>query len=293
MKLLLFGGSGQLGREIIKRCKDLHFEVAAPVTREVNITDVQQIYYLTKTLRPDVIINSAAYTAVDLAEQEIDKAYGVNHLGVINVAKAAAQVNARVIHLSTDYVFAGNTEKPLKEEDPTNPLSVYGKSKLAGEQALMQELGDKALVVRTSSLHGAYGQNFVHTMLKLFAEKSEVKIVAEQRMSPTWAGWLAEVLLDLCRIDASGIIHASGSGSVSWHRFASLIYNHALPHNKKINPNLKITPISLEELNRPAKRPVYSVFNCDKLSALIGRQPMNYEEGLLQHLKEIDFGCKL
>lgn len=290
MKILLFGGEGQLGREVRPRAHELNFDVIAPVMSEVDIANRDQVFFLMEQLRPDLVLNCAAYTAVDLAETERDLAFAVNHIGVENIALATRKHGGRVIHISTDYVFAGDGARALTESDPTKPINVYGESKLAGEVALAKTLGDRALTVRTSSLHGQYGQNFVHTMLKLFTERAEVSVVDDQWMSPTWAGWLAEVLVDLVRMDISGVVHASCAGTVSWHQFASEILSLT---QDELSPRAieKLVPIGAAAYPRPAKRPAYSVFDCARLTQILGREPISWKVGLRSHLQEVGYMC--
>jgi len=282
MKILLFGGSGQLGFEIRQRAHALNFNLVAPVSSEVDVGSESQVLALADRVRPDVIINSAAYTAVDKAEVEKDAAYRINRDGARNSAIAAEKYCARTVFVSTDYVFSGDGNTPLKESDPVDPQSVYGASKLAGENEVLSVLGSKALVVRTSSLHGQKGLNFVGTMLKLFADKPEVKVVYDQWMSPTWAGWLAEVILDLLRTEASGVVHASGDGATTWFDFAAAIREFGTPTSP-----VRLSKITAAEFGRPAKRPVYSVFDCSKLTSILGREPIDWREGLKRHLRDL------
>ncbi len=287
MKILLFGGAGQLGKEIQKRAADLNFEVVSPVVKELDISEKDQVIYLARQVKPDVILNSAAFTAVDQAEQEQELAFQINRDGAAYAAMAARQSGARLIHISTDYVFSGEGKTPLKESDPTDPRSVYGASKLAGEQAVLEENPERSVIVRTSSLHGAYGHNFVHTMLSLFEQKDELRVVNDQIMSPTWAGWLSEVLLDICRTDHAGILHASGRGAISWFDFATRIYEYSRQAlNRK--GELKIIPATSQEYTRPAPRPAYSVLDCSLLARVIGREIPGWEIGLEMHLREIN-----
>lgn len=288
MRVLIFGGTGQLGFELQKRANDLNFEFIAPVTSEVDISELEQVKYLAAQTEPDIIINCAAYTAVDKAEEESTRAFKINRDGLANVALAAKEIDCRLIGISTDYVFDGTASKPISEDAPTNPINVYGASKLAGEKEATKILGDKVLLLRTSSLHGQKGVNFVHTMLKLFEEREVVKVVNDQYMSPTWAGWLAEVVLDLCRIECSGILHASCSGVISWFDFAVAILDFARAELKN-GERVKIEPIGCGELARPAKRPKYSALDCGKLATVLGRKPLNWKEGLKEHLKEIGY----
>lgn len=290
MKILLFGGSGQLGYELRTRSAQLSFELISPVTAEVDITDREQVTFLTTAVQPDVVINSAAYTAVDKAEEEQARAFAVNRDGACNVALACQAAQCRLIHLSTDYVFDGSLGRPLREDDPVNPLSVYGRSKLEGELAIQEVLGDKALIARTQSLYGLKGTNFVHTMLKLFREREVLTIVNDQWVSPTWAGWLAEVLLDLVRIPCGGVVHTSCAGVTSWFDFASQILRRVqecAAQQGDTRALARLEPITAEKFNRPARRPTYSAFDTGKLSKLIGRAPISWQAGLQHFLSEV------
>ncbi len=286
VKILLFGGSGQLGFDIKKRARDLDFEVVSPVTAEVDITEREAVKRFVATLKPAVVINSAAYTAVDKAEHEADTAMLVNRDAAGFVAEACAAAKARLIHISTDYVFDGSLGRPLKETDPTNPLSVYGRSKLEGEQRVLEALGDRALVLRTQALYGQRGVNFVQSMLKLFPERPELRIVDDQWVSPTWAGWLAEAILDFVRMPVGGIVHASCHGTVSWFDFASEIQELSR-RSFGDKPLARLERTTAKELNRPAKRPTYSAFDTTLISSLLGRAPLPWQEGLKRHLAEI------
>ena len=286
MKILLFGGAGQLGFELTKRAADLNFSVVSPVISEVDISSLEQVRFIAQRLKPDLIINSAAYTAVDQAESNRDEAFRVNRDGARNVAMVAKELGSRLLYVSTDYVFDGEQGTPLTESDPTNPLGVYGASKLAGEQAVQEAYGAEALIVRTSSLHGQRGENFVHTMLKLFDEREIVRVVSDQFMSPTWAGWLAEVMLDLVRMRATGVVHASCAGVISWLDFAKKIHELGKPMQGD-SWRAQLAPLSMEELGRPAKRPRYSAFDTTRLAQLLGRPALPWEEGLRNHLREI------
>lgn len=287
MKILLFGGTGQLGYELKKRASDLAFELISPVTAELDITDREQVKFLVGSVKPDLVINSAAYTAVDKAEEERDRAFAVNRDGARYVAEACqAAGRCRLIQLSTDYVFDGMLNRPLREDDAVNAVSVYGRSKLEGEEAVSEILGERALIVRTQALYGQKGVNFVYTMLKLFPEKDVLKIVGDQWVSPTWAGWLAEALLDFARIDRGGIVHASCAGAVSWFDFAREIMRLAAPHFKGV-PLAQLQETTAQELNRPARRPVYSAFDTGAITEMLGRPPISWQEGLRVFLQEI------
>jgi dTDP-4-dehydrorhamnose reductase len=286
VKILLFGGSGQLGYELKKRANDLAFEVVSPVTKELDITDKAQVFTLIRSLQPTTVINSAAYTAVDKAEEEPDRAFAINAQGVRNISEACAKCGVRLLHISTDYVFDGLLGRKLKEDDAVNPLSVYGRSKLEGEEFVRSICGDGGLVVRTQALYGQKGVNFVHTMLKLFGERDVLKVVDDQFVSPTWAGWLAEVLLDLVRLPISGTLHASCGGVVSWYDFAREIQRLSLESyaGKSV---ARIEPTIAAELNRPAKRPIYSAFDTSRLESVLGRPVLSWQAALNLFLREI------
>ncbi len=286
MKILLFGGSGQLGYEIQQRAYDLNFELVSPVISEVDISDLDQVVYLSRKFRPEVIVNAAAYTAVDKAEEDRVPAFAVNRDGAAHTAEAAKVVGARLVHISTDYVFSGTGETPLTEESPVGPLNVYGASKLAGEEEVTRILGDRALILRTSSLHGQRGENFVHTMLKLLTERQVVRVVQDQIMSPTWAGWLAESILDLAKLGTGGLFHASCAGAVSWYDFAAEIV--ALTEPRLPDGSVcRLEPTTLADFPRPAIRPRFSVLDCSKLTKVLGRRPLSWREGLRAHLRDI------
>jgi dTDP-4-dehydrorhamnose reductase len=286
VKILLFGGSGQLGFELRKRAADLNFELVSPVTTELDITDRTQVANLVRALRPTAVINSAAYTAVDKAEEEQDRAFSINAEGVRNIAEACKRCGSRLIHISTDYVFDGSFGRPLREDDPVNPLSVYGKSKLAGEEYAHSICDEQAVVVRTQALYGQKGVNFVHTMLKLFGEREVLKVVNDQFVSPTWAGWLAEILLDLVRLPVSGTLHASCDGVVSWFDFAKEIQRLAAGSFEG-SRLARIEPTTAAELSRPAPRPVFSAFDTSRLISVLGRPTLGWQPALETFLKEI------
>lgn len=286
MKILLFGGAGQLGWELRTRAEDLEFEVVSPVLAEVDITEHDQVARVVGSVHPDVVINCAAYTAVDKAEEEVDLCFRINRDGAANIARACEQHKAHCIHISTDYVFDGLLGRPLKEGDAVNPLSVYGRSKWEGEERVRDVLGDNALVVRTQALYGQKGVNFVQTMIKLFGERDVVKVVDDQWVSPTWAGWLAEVLLDCSRIQVGGTLHASCHGSVSWFDLASEIRSRSLSHyeGRKV---AVVERTTASTLNRPALRPTLSAFDTTKITNLLGRPPLKWEDALGFFLREI------
>lgn len=286
MRILLFGGSGQLGGELIKRGRDLNFDIASPVSSEIDVASIDQVRLLCERLKPNVIINSAAYTAVDKAEDEPDNAFRINRDGARVVAMAAKDLKARLLHISTDYVFDGSLGKSYTEDSPPKPLGIYGQSKFAGEQEVLSIWPDNSLIVRTSWLHGMYGANFVRTMLQLYKTKSEVRVVNDQWGSPTWAGWLAEVLLDLARLPDVGIVNATCGGEATWYDFAKAILDEVRPSMDGVSL-VKIIPQSTAESGRKAPRPKFSVLNSAKLTGILGRPVMHWRDGLRAHLHDI------
>ncbi len=252
MRVLVTGAHGQLGREIVKLFANVH-EVFGFGHRELDITDPEQTDTIVGRVQPDVIIHSAAYTAVDRAQEERELAYLVNGLGTRNIAVAANAVGAKLCAISTDYVFDGQATNPYTENNKTNPQSVYGSSKLAGEQ-FIQDIMQRYFIVRTSWVFGLYGNNFVKTMLKIGNAGKSLRVVNDQIGSPTYTRDLAAFLLELVQSEKYGIYHASNRGSCSWYEFALEIF-------KQTSLAVDLTPCLTEEFPRPAPRPKYSVLD--------------------------------
>lgn len=253
MKVLVTGAKGQLGSDIVLLFSEQGFDVYGYGREELDITNQQQVNETISTVQPDVVIHTAAYTQVDLAESEPDKAFLVNAIGTRNIAVAAHKVDAKLVYISTDYVFDGMATEPIDEFQPTNPKTIYGKSKLAGEQ-FVRELHNKFFIVRTSWVFGAYGNNFVKTMLKLTEKTNEIKVVNDQIGSPTYTVDLAEKLAELIVTEKYGTYHISNEGQCSWYEFACEIF-------RLVNKDVKIIPCTTEEFPRPAKRPQFSVLD--------------------------------
>ena len=286
MRIALFGGSGQLGTELKGRAKALDFELFSPVRNEVDVVEAEQVRGVLESLQPDVVVNAAAYTAVDKAEEERDLVFAINSDGARNIADGCRVVGARLIHISTDYVFDGSLGRPLSEKDSVNPLSVYGASKLAGEQGVLESLSGQSVILRTQALYGRGGPNFVATMLSLFKERELIKVVNDQFVSPTWAGWLAEVVLDLMRIDCAGVLHASCGGTVSWFDFAKTIQAKSRDI-LGLDSQTVIEPIGSNDFQRPAKRPEFSAFDTGLLEATLKRPVASWEASLDYFLEEL------
>lgn len=259
MKVLVTGAGGGLGSELPELWPEVG--LIQQTRGDLDITDAAAVQSRIEEKRPDVIIHAAAYTAVDRAESEPEKAMAANRDGTANVAKAAAAIDAVLIYPSTDYVFDGKKETPYREDDQTNPLSVYGKSKLAGEQVAIEH-NPKTYVVRTSWLYAHHGKSFVSTMLKLFKEKNELSIVSDEVSSPTYAKDFAEALKAL--LDARpdfGIYHASCGGETNWFEFAQEIAGLS-------NDDVRLKPTTASAWGAAAKRPAYSKLDCGKIGGL-------------------------
>ncbi|MEB3103756.1 dTDP-4-dehydrorhamnose reductase [Ferviditalea candida] len=252
MKIVVTGAGGQLGQDLVRIMNEQH-EVFGLTRNELDIKDLQQTQSVIESIRPDAIVHAAAYTAVDLAEDEETEAYQVNAFGSRNIALAAEQVGAKICYISTDYVFDGQAATPYREYDNTNPAGVYGKSKRAGED-LVKTLSSRYFIVRTSWVYGKHGNNFVKTMLKLAKEKDSLKVVHDQVGSPTYTVDLSYFIKELIETEKYGIYHASNTGTCSWFEFAKAIFEES---SIKVN----VQPCTTEEFPRPAPRPKYSVLD--------------------------------
>lgn len=224
----------------------------------LDIRDAQAVTIAIREMRPDVIVNAAAYTAVDKAESEPDLAFAINQTGVAHLAEAADAVSARLVHVSTDFVFTKSSGQPFKPDATVSPVSVYGKSKLAGEQVLLEAMPDASAIVRTAWLYSSHGNNFVKTMLRLMGEKDELGVVADQIGSPTWAHSLANALWQTVLLDVSGTLHWTGAGVASWYDFAMAIGEEA-KHIGLIDKVPQINALTTRQYPTPAQRPSYSV----------------------------------
>lgn len=266
MKILLTGANGQLGRCFQDRLP-AHWQIWSTDANELDITDLKQVEAAIVHYQPDAIVNAAAYTAVDKAESEPEIAENINVHGPQNLAIVATKYNVRLVHVSTDYVFDGNATEPYNEDSATNPLSVYGKTKLAGEQAVAQ-VSYEAIIVRTAWVFSEYGNNFVKTMLRLAKERDSLSIVNDQRGCPTYAGDLALAIISLLEKNAEGgIYHYCGDEEVSWYEFAESIFAIAADKSRLIGiPSLK--PIPTTDYPTPAYRPAFSTLACDRVKKL-------------------------
>ncbi|WP_027896837.1 dTDP-4-dehydrorhamnose reductase [Zestomonas thermotolerans] len=290
MRVLITGARGQVGHELLRRAPS-GFEVMGLGSSELDIGDAGSVESTLRQLRPRLIINAAAYTAVDKAESEPEQAYRVNRDGVANLARAAAEIGAPILHISTDYVFAGDAQQPYLETDPTAPSGVYGASKLAGEQVLA-EIHPRHLVLRTSWVFGAHGNNFVKTMLRLGRERDKLGVVADQHGGPTPADSIADALWQLASSYRSqgnlqwGIYHFSGAPACSWHDFAVEIFRQA-GQMGLLERLPRVDAISTSDYPTPARRPAWSVLSCSRLEADHGIGQPDWREGLRRVLEEL------
>jgi dTDP-4-dehydrorhamnose reductase len=271
--ILVVGAGGMLGHDLMKV---LEGDVRGLDLPDVDITSLESTLRVVRTLKPRVIINAAAYTDVDGCETNRELAMQVNGEGVAHLAMAAREIDALLVHVSTDYVFDGNKGTPYEEDDLTGPVSVYGDSKLAGE--LNAVFAGEYLIVRTQWLYGLHGKNFVETMLRLAGEKTELSVVDDQIGSPTWSHDLALAIKALIDNGCRGIYHAANSGYCSWNEFARAIF-------AETGMNVAVKPMTTAELNRPARRPLYSTLDCSKLVRDTGFRPQPWSEALKGYLK--------
>lgn len=267
MKVLLTGANGQLGH-CFQDVFPSDWSIITANRQQLDITDFNAVEAYIANHRPDAIVNAAAYTAVDRAEDEYELAYKVNVIGAENLAILAKKYHAKLIHISTDYVFDGNKNFPYLETDLTLPINVYGKTKRKGELAILQHESN-AIVIRTSWVFSEYGNNFVKTMLKLAATRSELSIINDQLGCPTYAGDIANIIIAMLRNNSQGgIYHFCGDQCVTWFQFATKIFSVANALNLMANKDLHIKPILTADYPTKAQRPLYSVLNIEKIEQL-------------------------
>jgi dTDP-4-dehydrorhamnose reductase len=292
VRILLLGGNGQLGRELRRSLAPLGELVVA--TRDgvdadaaANFDDPTALAAMVRGSGADVVVNAAAYTAVDKAEADADAAFRVNSEAPGAIARACARIDALLVHYSTDYVFDGSASRPYREDDATAPLGVYGISKLAGEDAIRAS-GARHAILRTAWVYASHGRNFLLTMLRLANERDELRVVADQIGAPTPAAWIADATADLIRrgVAESGTWHLVTSGQVSWHGFASAIMEdaHALGLLERMPT---VVPITTAEFPTPARRPAYSVLDTTRLHDDFGIVPPAWRGELRATLREI------
>ncbi|AHE98561.1 dTDP-4-dehydrorhamnose reductase [Thioalkalivibrio paradoxus] len=285
MRILITGAGGQLGREL-QRLTAERYEALALDRSALDITDAAKVTAAVEAFRPDWIVNAAAYTAVDRAETEPDRAFAINRDGSAQLARAARMLGAHMVQVSTDYVFDGRLARPYRPDDATAPLNVYGRSKLAGEQAVHDTLGDSALILRTSWVYAAHGGNFLLTMLRLMRERSELRVVEDQVGTPTHAASLASAILAAIEAGASGVHHWSDAGVASWYDFAVAIQEEAQLSGFDV-AGCRVVPIPAREYPTPAVRPPCSLLDKGSLRALIGQPGRPWRQELRAALRAL------
>lgn len=262
MKWLIAGANGQLGRCLQENLGSRGIDFVALSRSDLDITNIDRVEHLIKNIKPDVVVNAAAYTNVELAETDSEAAFKVNHLGATNLATASRSINANLVHFSTDYVFSGHGNSPWHVNDLKEPLSIYGKSKLAGEVEILKVYPEKSLIIRTAWLHSPFGKNFYKTMLtKALSNDESVRVINDQQGQPTNAYELAGLTLSaVTKNVAPGIFHGTNADSCSWFEFAKYIFEIA-----GADP-ARITPVLSSEFATKAQRPKYSVLDNQKWS---------------------------
>ena len=285
MRALLVGSSGQVGQACLQSVP-AHVELRACTHVELDITDSAKIAAVVDEFRPDVLINTAAYTAVDKAESDKPAAQACNVDGPGRLAAAMARhAGARMIQISTDFVFDGRGSSPYKPDSPTGPHSVYGATKLAGEQATLSALGDRAVILRTAWVYSASGNNFVRTMLRLMA-KGEVRVIADQVGTPTSAASLAETIWAIAAAKTGGVYHWTDAGVASWYDFAVAIAEEATRIGLLTKP-VVVTPIATSDYPTPARRPSYSVLDKSSTAKAFGLHQVHWRTRLRTVIEEL------
>jgi dTDP-4-dehydrorhamnose reductase len=288
-KILVTGKNGQVGWELQRTLAPLG-QIIAVDAEDMDLRDVDAIRNKVREIAPHIIVNPAAHTAVDKAESEADLAMAINGTAAGVLAEEAKKLDALLIHYSTDYVFNGSKTSPYVESDTPDPQSVYGRTKLAGEQAI-QAVGGKHLILRTSWVYGVHGGNFVKTILRLAKERSELRIVADQYGAPTWARLLAESTAQIIgkySEDKSGVYHLTSSGSTNWHQFAEEIVRLARQYDDALKDKpLTIHPIATHEYPVPAKRPANSSLSTEKVRKTFGLALPSWEYELAECIYQL------
>ena len=276
-KILITGSLGQLGRAVAEACADRSIEFDGRDIDTLDISDAETVTNWIETSRPTDVINCAAYTAVDDCETDEQSAMKINGTAAGILAAACNAVGARLVQISTDYVFAGDGERPYTEEDPVAPISAYGRTKLRGEE--LARTAHQHLIVRTAWLYGHGRKNFVEAIRgQINNGVDTLRVVADQRGSPTFCGDLARAVLDLIQTDADGVVHAVNSGETTWHGFAVAIAS-------LLGAEVEVLRITSEEVRRPAPRPAYSVLDTTRLSGILGRRMPAWEDALARYLE--------
>ena len=275
MRIAILGATGLLGKDLLREWTG--DEIVGFSSRDADIREPQQVNEIVQKVRPEWIVLSAAYTNVDDCESHPDLAFAVNRDGAVNVAKAAKRIGAKLVFISSDYVFDGKKTSPYETDDPRNPQSVYGRSKAEAEAQLLNVLPE-CCIARTSWLFGTGGKCFPDTILKLSASRSTLDVVNDQRGCPTYSVDLARTIIKLCRNNASGIVHATNAGDCSWFEFAREIV-------KRAGLSTEVRPVSSDQMARPAPRPAFSVLSARSLQPY-GIETPTWQDALGRYLRE-------
>jgi dTDP-4-dehydrorhamnose reductase len=285
MKYLVTGATGQLGRETLLALQDTGEEVIGIGRREIDFSRPDSVAEGIAAQRADWVINCAAYTQVDKAEEDRQQAFLVNRDSARAVAEGVAAYGGRLVHISTDFIFDGQQSHPYAEDDSANPLGVYGQSKWEGEQAVREVMPDAA-ILRTAWVYGVHGHNFVKTMLRLVAERDELRVVDDQIGTPTWTADITRALLSLIEADATGVFNFTGEGVASWYDFASEILANARELGFPVRAK-EIVPIPTTDFPLPATRPPYSVLSKVKIRQILGYRIPHWRYSLTAMMKAL------
>ncbi|MET0638202.1 MAG: dTDP-4-dehydrorhamnose reductase [Chitinophagaceae bacterium] len=284
MRIAVIGSNGQLGTDLVNVLSETQ-EVIALTHADIEITDIDSVKSVLEVLRPDIVLNTAAYHVVPEAEKFAEKAFLMNGSAVLNLAKVTAGLGIRLVHFSTDYVFDGEKRQPYTETDCPNPLNVYAATKLCGEQFALN-YSDLSYVVRVSGIYGkvhsrAKGNNFVSMMLRLASEKTEVRVVSDEILTPTPTLDIAKAIAELIKTDAFGLYHLSAGGQVSWYEFAKVIWEEMQLTTPLYEASVKDFPLLV-------KRPFYSVLDNSKIKGLGINVMPGWKEGLVEYLRTLE-----
>lgn len=279
MRVVVTGVNGQLGYDVVKELKNQGHDAIGLTREDLDITDENKVLSTIRDIAPEAVIHCAAYTAVDLAEEEREKSLSVNAHATSYLAKACAENNAKMICISTDYVFPGVGEEPYEEEDQAAPINWYGETKYEGEQAVLREL-KKYFIVRVSWVFGKNGKNFVKTMLRLSEERDTISVVADQIGSPTYTVDLAKCLVAMMQTDKYGIYHVTNEGFCSWYDFAKEIFHMS-------GKNITVYPLTSGEFKTKAQRPKNSRLSKDKLVEQGFKRLPTWQDALSRYLDEL------
>jgi len=285
MNVLVTGASGQLGSEVGVRLQQQGHHVIMPGRDEMDFTSPETLMQCIRHHRPEQVVNCAAYTQVDRAESEPDTAFAVNRDAPGRLAEAVAENGGSLLHVSTDFVFDGRRDTPWRETDKPDPLCVYGRSKLAGEQAVMQVLPD-ATVLRTAWVYGVNGHNFVKTILRVARDGKPLRVVDDQVGTPTWSSDIADVIARLLADGATGLYHYTNAGKTSWYGFARAILEEAAVQGFEIR-TVEVTPIGTADWPTPAVRPAFSVLDTGKIESRLSLSIPAWRDSLKKMLRDL------